>query len=69
VARAVLAPDRLLVLDEPTAGLGATHAEGVVGLLLTEARRGRAVLVASHDPMVLAAADVVIEVGSLHHGP
>ena len=54
-----LAADRLLVLDEPTAGLDA-DAEAVLLDSLREA--GVAVLVVSHRPAVLDAADRVITI-------
>ncbi|MBI5516991.1 MAG: ABC transporter ATP-binding protein [Deltaproteobacteria bacterium] len=64
VARAVLHPGPLVVLDEPTAGLDRPLAERVVDLLVGEARRGRMVLVASHDPALLGRADRVITLGA-----
>ncbi|WP_245822666.1 ATP-binding cassette domain-containing protein [Brachybacterium avium] len=49
------APD-LLVLDEPTVGLDARRRRDVQSLLADAASRGCAVLVATHDPELIAAA-------------
>ncbi len=48
-------PD-LLVLDEPTVGLDARRRRDVLALLADAAGRGCAVLVATHDPELIAAA-------------
>lgn len=52
----------LLVLDEPTAHLDEPNALEMLGLLRERADAGATVLLASHDPVVLAAADTVIDV-------
>lgn len=56
--------ERLLLLDEPTAHLDATSAAGVIAILRDVADAGFGVLVASHDPLVIDAADHVVTVGS-----
>lgn len=53
----------LLLLDEPTAHLDQANAARMLARLRAEADRGATVLIASHDPLVLAAADHVLEVG------
>ncbi len=65
VAVAAVGAPAVVVADEPTAELDADAAVLVVGLLAGLARTGTAVLVATHDPVVVAAADVVVE---LEHG-
>jgi ABC-type transport system involved in cytochrome bd biosynthesis fused ATPase/permease subunit len=65
IARALLprpdgTPRPVLLLDEPTAGLDAKAEARVIAMLRAEAARGRAILVVSHHPAVLAAADEVI---------
>lgn len=52
----------LLVLDEPTAHLDEPNALEMLNLLRERADAGATVLLASHDPVVLAAADAVIDV-------
>lgn len=50
----------VLLADEPTGELDQTTEEQVLGLLVRAARRGTAVVVASHSPAVIAAADRVV---------
>jgi simple sugar transport system ATP-binding protein len=60
IARAVMWARTAVLLDEPTAALGARQSEIVCELLRTIAARGLAVLVVSHDlPRVLKVADRV----------
>lgn len=49
VALALAGRPPVLVCDEPTAGLDPENAARVVGLLAAQARRGRAVLLITHD--------------------
>lgn len=68
LARALVLDARVLVLDEPTTGLDARASR----TLLTTLRRlanERTVLVASHDPIVLEAADDIVAVSSPEPGP
>lgn len=59
LARALLKPAPLLLLDEPTADLD-PHAEtGIIDLLRRRAV-GRTVLIATHSPVVAAAADHLV---------
>jgi ABC-type lipoprotein export system ATPase subunit len=57
VARAVCLRPRLVLLDEPTAHQDDENVDRVLGAVTAAAREGSAVLVATHDPRVVAAAD------------
>jgi len=60
VARAVMWSETAVLLDEPTAALGARQSQIVCDLMRTVAARGLGVLVVSHDlPRILKAADSV----------
>lgn len=61
VARALLAPHRVLLVDEPAEHLDAATADALVGALARHAREtGRAVVVASHRLAPLGLADEVL---------
>ena len=53
----------VLLLDEPTAGLDAATEARVIATLRGQSAAGRLILVASHRPAMLAAADRVIRIG------
>ena len=60
VARAVMWAQTAVLMDEPTAALGARQSEIVCDLMRTVAARGLGVLVVSHDlPRILKAADTI----------
>ena len=61
LARALVAQRRLVVLDEPTSQQDEAHAELVTAILVAAAAAGTAVLAATHDPVLAAAADHTIE--------
>lgn len=61
VARAVSRASRVIVLDEPTAALGARQSQIVLDTIQATRERGIAVLLISHDlPRVLEIADRVV---------
>jgi simple sugar transport system ATP-binding protein len=61
VARAVMWSRTAVLLDEPTAALGARQSELVCDLMRRVAERGLGVLIVSHDlPRILAVADRVV---------
>jgi putative ABC transport system ATP-binding protein len=65
VAMAMVGSPPLVLADEPTAELDADSGRRVIDLLHDASRRGAGVVVATHDPAVVAAADRVL---TLHHG-
>lgn len=61
VARAVSRAAKLVILDEPTAALGARQSQIVLDTIDATRRRGLAVLLISHDlPRVLEVADRIV---------
>jgi ABC-type lipoprotein export system ATPase subunit len=60
VARVLAAEPEIAVLDEPTSQQDEANAERLVGVLVTAARRGTAVVTATHDPVLVAAADEIL---------
>jgi ATP-binding cassette subfamily C protein CydCD len=64
LARALLVRRPVLLLDEPTAGLDHGTEHRVLATLRQQAVAGRALLVVSHRPAVIAAADEVVTIGA-----
>jgi ABC-type multidrug transport system ATPase subunit len=60
VARALVSAPELLLADEPTAEVDAENRERIVSRLTALARAGSIVVIASHDPDVLARCDDVL---------
>jgi ABC-type lipoprotein export system ATPase subunit len=60
VARVLAGAPAVAVLDEPTSHQDEAHAELVVAALAAAAQRGVAVVVATHDPVLTAAADSIL---------
>lgn len=63
VARVLVAQPALAVFDEPTSQQDEANAQRIVAALLTAARAGTAVIAASHDPVLVDAADQLITLG------
>jgi putative ABC transport system ATP-binding protein len=61
VARALVTAADVFLADEPTAELDAENRGLIVSLLVERARAGAAVVIASHDPDVVAACDDVLD--------
>ncbi|MDN6601561.1 MAG: ABC transporter ATP-binding protein, partial [Corynebacterium flavescens] len=59
IVRALARPARCFLLDEPTAHLSPALVEDVLRVARSRADEGATVLIASHDPRVLAVADRV----------
>lgn len=60
VARALAGDPPILLADEPTSELAADFRSIVLKLLSEHARKGRIVVIASHDPEVLEASDRIL---------
>ena len=65
VARAIIAEPELIIADEPTSELDAASRDLVFGLLKQAAGRGATVVMATHDPDLVARCDDVV---LLHDG-
>ncbi len=65
IARALAGRPEVLLADEPTGQLDSRTAGGIMELLREAADTGVAILVATHDPALMARADRVLE---LHSG-
>jgi len=63
VARVLAVSPAVAVLDEPTSQQDEANAERLVAALVAAARAGAAVVAASHDPVLVSAADAVLTLG------
>lgn len=61
LARAMFRQAEVIFADEPTASLDRANRELVTGLLLAEARRGAAVVIATHDERLMSACDAKVD--------
>ena len=60
MARAMLVDGPLVLLDEPSEGLDREGAQAVYALLIDLARRGKTLVVISHDPVILGGAKLLL---------
>ena len=60
--RALASGRPVLVFDEPTAHLDGAAREALIARIVGAAREGATVIAATHDPLLIAAADTVVEV-------
>ncbi len=60
MARAMLVDGPLVLLDEPSEGLDREGAQAVYTLLIDLARRGKTLVVISHDPAILGGAKLLL---------
>ncbi|BEV11575.1 ABC transporter ATP-binding protein/permease [Asticcacaulis sp. DW145] len=67
IARAIVRQPRLFVFDEPTSALDA-YSAGLILNTLDQLKQTSAVLVISHDPLVIKRADRVLELTGAGHG-
>ena len=61
LARAMFRKADVILADEPTASLDLGNRELVTGFLQSEARRGAAVVIATHDEQLMAACDFKLD--------
>ena len=61
IARLMLKPSDLVLADEPTGSLDSSNRDVILALLARLRDHGKTVLLVTHDPVVAAAADRIIE--------
>jgi len=62
LARALIVNPLLVIVDEPTASLDRVRADSVVQSLRDYVKNGASVIAASHDPAVIDASDLVLQI-------
>lgn len=63
--RGILKPGKIIVLDEPLAGLDKGSIEKVINMILKETK-GKTVIVITHDNAILPHMDTVVNINDLH---
>jgi ATP-binding cassette subfamily C protein LapB len=61
LARALVTDGTLYLLDEPSEGLDRQGCQVVYQQLIALAQRGRTLIIATHDPLIIAGASCVID--------
>jgi len=64
LARALTGEARMVLFDEPTEGMDAEGCEAVYALLNDFAKQGRTIIVASNDPQVTKAAQMILDLNA-----
>ena len=64
LCRALVTNPDVILADEPTGNLDTHSAQVVMDALVDEANAGAVVVIASHDPTVVARADTVLDLGN-----
>lgn len=63
IARAIVNNPRIILADEPTGALDASTAREIINLLKEQNEKGITVIIVTHDSLVAAACQRVIEIG------
>ena len=63
--RGILKPGRIIILDEPLAGLDKNTISKVINMIMKETK-GKTVLVITHDNAILPYMDNVVNINELH---
>ncbi|MBL3715759.1 ATP-binding cassette domain-containing protein [Lactococcus garvieae] len=62
LARALLKESKLILADEPTGSLDPDNKKKVVDLLKDEVKKGKTVLIVTHDPSIKEECDLIIDI-------
>lgn len=63
IARAIVNDPRIILADEPTGALDVSTAREIINLLKEQNEKGITVIIVTHDSLVAAACQRVIEIG------
>lgn len=65
LARALLKDSKLILADEPTGSLDLGNKKKVIALLKDQVKKGKTVLIVTHDSSIKETCDLVIELGKV----